>query len=201
MIAVFALGVGLLGVRALQDPAAAAREATVALPPGLPEPAPAAVIPPPSGAAAEPFPAPAAGPGLGSFLVASFAVVGLLGGAFLLLRRMVRGTRLLGGGAIEVLARRALGPRQEVFLVDVGPRVFLIGATRDRLSALGTFAPEEASELRSRLGAAPRTAPARPAPRPAEAGAPAGTSEEADPYDTLVEELAEIRKTVLAWKA
>jgi hypothetical protein len=133
--------------------------------------------------------------------VGSFAVFGLLGGAFLLLRRFARGTRLLGGGAIEVLARRALGPRQEVFLVDVGPRVFLIGATRDRLSPLGAFAPEEAAELRARLGAAPAEPAARPAPARAPDAGPPPAGDDGDPYDTLVEELAEIRKTVHAWKA
>jgi hypothetical protein len=200
MLAAFALWAGLLGSLPAQDPASAAGP-TVALPPGLPEPAPA-VIPPPPAPAAGPFlppSGPAPGAGLGSFLVGSFAVLGLLGGGFLLLRRLGRGTRLLGGGAIEVLARRALGPRQELFLVDIGPRVFLIGATRDRLSPLGAFAPEEAAELRARLGAAP----APPAPSRAPAPEAAGPAEdgEADPYDSLVEELAEIRKTVHAWKA
>ncbi|HXG62960.1 MAG TPA: flagellar biosynthetic protein FliO [Planctomycetota bacterium] len=196
MAIAFALFGWMFGTPAAQDPASAGP--TVALPPGLPEPAPAVIPPPPPPSTAPLLPDPAPSAGLGGFLVGSFAVLGLLGGAFLLLRRFARGTRLLGGGAIEVLARRALGPRQEVFLVDVGPRVFLIGATRDRLAPLGTFAPEEAAELRARLGAAP----AEPAPRPASpVPAPPAGEDDGDPYDSLVEELAEIRKTVHAWKA
>src|SRR5205085_734577 len=48
------------------------------------------------------------GPGLGSFFVGSVAVVVLLGGALVLLRRFGKNSRLLGnGGPIRILARRA----------------------------------------------------------------------------------------------
>jgi len=114
-----------------QEPAPATQESAdvpaVTVPPALP-----ANVPPPAAAAPEPVkPAathaipveeprrvskpleekPEAGPSVGGFMVGSFAVVGCLGGAFLLLRRFGRSSRLLGAGnAIQVLARRALAP-------------------------------------------------------------------------------------------
>src|SRR6185295_13528198 len=94
-----------------------------------------------------------AGPSVGGFVVGSFAVVGFLGAAFLLLKRFGKNSRLLGGaGAIKVLGRRGLGQKQEIILVEVGSRVFMIGATRDHLSTLGEFAtPDEVAVLRADL--------------------------------------------------
>src|SRR5579859_169858 len=58
---------------------------------------------------------PESGPSIGGFVLGSFAVVGLLGGALLVLRRFGKNSRFLGsGGPIRVLARKPLGPRQEV---------------------------------------------------------------------------------------
>src|SRR5688500_10176552 len=103
---------------------------TVTLPPALParpslEPVPAAQEP---AKAAPPLAIPVeetrrvsrpleekaeAGPSVGGFVVGSFAVVGCLGGAFLLLRRFGKNSRFLGGGnAIRVLARKPLGARK-----------------------------------------------------------------------------------------
>src|SRR4029079_9707269 len=57
------------------------------------------------------------GPGIGGFIVGSCAVLGLLWGAFLLLRRFGRNSRLLAGAsAIKVLARKPLNQKQEIFL-------------------------------------------------------------------------------------
>src|SRR5262245_46104571 len=136
-------------------------EVTVTLPPALsakPAPEPASVrqaIP-----AEEPRRAPRPledraepGPSVAGFIVGSFAVVGLLGGAYLLLRRFGRNSRFLAGAsAIKVLARKPLGPKQEVFLVEVGTKVFLIGSTRDHLATLGEFAsPDEVAVIRANL--------------------------------------------------
>jgi flagellar biogenesis protein FliO len=147
---------------------------------------------------------PESGPSLGGFLVASVVVVALLLGAFLLLKRFGRNSRLLGaGGPIRVLSRKGLGGRHDLFLVEVGPRVLLLGATRDRLSTLGEFRnPDEVAVLRA-------DAPGRSEGtfresfretldegiRAEEKPSPDGV------YASISEELAEIGRTVRAWKA
>jgi flagellar biogenesis protein FliO len=198
-----------------QDPAAPPPDPgpTVALPP-LPE-APAAV-PTPAPAASSPalrFEIPASprlgdrpepGPSLGSFLFGSLVVVALLTGTFLLLRRFARGSRFLaGGGAINVLARKPLGQKQEIFLVEVGPKVLVVGATRDRLATLGEFSgPDEVAALRAGLpgrdGGSARVSfrdSLREGLKEEEHPAPARV------YDSIAEELARMRQTVQAWKA
>jgi flagellar biogenesis protein FliO len=143
------------------------------------------------------------GPSLGGFVVGSFAVVGFLGVAFLLLRRFGKNSRLLGGaGAIRVLARKPLGPKQEIFLVEVGPKVFMIGSTRDHLSMLGEFAaPDEVALLRANL-------PGREDSQRGEFSQSLreGLRDEEAPreekvFASIADELAEIRKTVRAWRA
>jgi flagellar biosynthetic protein FliO len=147
---------------------------------------------------------PEAGPSVGGFVVGSFAVVGLLGGVYLLLRRFGKNSRFLGGGsAIQVLARKQLSPKQEIFLVEVGAKVFMIGSTRDRLTTLGEFAgADEVAVLRSKL-------PARKDESlrvEFNESLREGIREEEVPreervYASIADELAEIRKTVRAWRA
>ncbi len=147
---------------------------------------------------------PEPGPALGGFLVWTGVVMLLLVGVFLLLRRFGRNSRFLtGGGVIRVLARKPLAQKQEVFLVEVGAKVFLIGSTRDRLATLGEFSnPDDVATLRANL------------PRRAEDSMKAtfrdslreGLREEEKPpesgvYASIAEELTEIRKTVHAWRA
>lgn len=141
-----------------------------------------------------------AGPSLGGFMVGSVAVVGLLGGALLLLRRFGKNSRLLGnGGPIRVLARRSVAPKQEVLLIEVGGRVVLVGSTREHLSALGEFrGPDEVAALRAQLpelrsdfreSLREGLHEAQEAPR------------EERVFASIADELAEIRKTVRAWRA
>src|SRR5436190_12969627 len=147
---------------------------------------------------------PEAGPSLGGFVAGSVAVVGLLGAAFLLLRRFGKNSRLLGaGGAIRILARKPLGPKQQIFLVEVGTKVFMIGSTRDHLSTLGEFAaPDEVALLGANL------------PEPRDDSQRVGFSQslrdglrdgehpgEEKVFASIADELAEIRKTVRAWRA
>jgi flagellar biogenesis protein FliO len=74
------------------------------------------------------------------FVVWTFAVLGVMVGAAVLLRRVLGGSKLLApGGPIAILARRSVGPRQDLLLVRVAGRVLLIGVTKDRLTALGAF--------------------------------------------------------------
>jgi flagellar biogenesis protein FliO len=130
----------------------------------------------------------------------------LLVGLFLLLKRFGRGSRFLaGGGVISVLARKPLGQRQEVFLVEVGPKVFLVGSTRDTLSTLGEFSnPDEVAVLRANLPGR-RDDSMKLAFRES---LREGLKDEEEPqpaasrvYDSIAGELAEIRKTVKGWRA
>lgn len=141
---------------------------------------------------------PESGQSVGGFVVGSLAVVGLLGGALLLLRRFGRNSRFLGaGGPIRVLARKPLGAKQEVFLLDVGNRVFMIGSTRDRLTTLGEFAgPDEVAALRAGLE---QRADFRESLREGLRDEEAPREERA--FASIADELAEIRKTVRAWRA
>jgi flagellar biosynthetic protein FliO len=173
------------------------------------DPSPVLIPERPAAAAARTSPLlverPEAGPSLGGFILSSLLVLGLLVGAFVLLKRYGGRSRLLGGGdAIRVLARKGIGQKQEVFLVEVGPRVFLVGSTKDRLCTLGEFSdPDEVSALRAELpgraGGSERLnfkESLREGIREAEhPKAPAAT------YASIADELSEIRKTVQAWRA
>jgi flagellar biosynthetic protein FliO len=213
-----------LGV-AVQDPAPApaaeSADVTVTLPPALPARQSVEAVPP-AADPAKPVPALAipvegsrrvskpleekleGGPSIGGFMVGSFAVVGFLGAAFLLLRRFGKNSRFLGAAnAIKVLARKPLGPKQEIFLVEVGSKVFMIGSTRDQLSTLGEFAaPDEVALLRANL---PER---RDESHRGEFSQSLreGLRDEEKPreervFASIADELAEIRKTVRAWRA
>jgi flagellar biogenesis protein FliO len=224
-----ALAIAALVLAAFQDPAAGPPDpaaATVALPP-LQEPAEAAAPkaePEPVRAAARILPpeeparapsrklqeGPEPGPGIGGFVLWSGVVMGLMAGTFVLMRRLARGSRFLaGGGAINVLARKPLGQKQEVFLVEVGPKVFLVGSTRDRLSTLGEFAgPDDVASLRASLAGgkgegfrASLRAGLREEEEGTEGRAPAEpVASESAAYASIAEEIAGIRSMVRAWR-
>jgi flagellar biosynthetic protein FliO len=148
---------------------------------------------------------PESGPSLGSFLLASFLVLGLLVGAFVLLKRFGRNSRFLaGGGVIQVLARKPLGQRQEIFLVEVGPKVLVVGSTKEHLTTLGEIgAADDLAVLRAGLPKRGEDS-ARLAFR--ESLREGLREEETVPpaekvYDSIAGELEEIRKTVKAWRA
>lgn len=168
---------------------------TVALPESSPAPAPRRLV----GEAAEPprrlgereIPEPR----LGALFVATLVVAGLAGAAWWIGRRLLRGSKLFAAqGAIQIVGRRALAPRQELVLVDVGGRLFLLGATRERVSTLGEFSrADDVAAVRARFAPSPREERTAPAP--------AGTPEPAsDPYAGIAEELASIRTAVQSWK-
>jgi flagellar biogenesis protein FliO len=207
-----------------QDPAAEPADVTVSVPAALssaptppppqaaPDPAPATASPSVAIPAQDPSPRsgrvledrPESGPSLGGFLVGSVAVVVLLGGALILLRRLGRNSRLLGtGGPIRVLARKPLGPKQDVFLVEIGSRVLVVGSTREHLSALGEFsAPDEVAALRAGL---PRREDDSQRFEFRESLREGLRDQEAPREDrvfaSIADELAELRKTVRAWRA
>lgn len=131
----------------------------------------------------------------------TFVVLALLVGCFVAARRFLgRSPLLAGGGLIQVVSRRALGPRQELYLVEVGPRAFLIGTTRERIVALGEF--ERGAEPRAAAEGADASADefrARLRGRLAPEARPAG--EAAGSYAQITQELENIRKTVDRWRA
>lgn len=213
---------GLLALLALaallapQEPAAESADVTVTVPPAQAAvPAAPPVAAAPQAAVAIPAQEPPrvsrpledraeAGPSVGGFVVGSFAVVGLLGGGLLLLRRFGKNSRFLGnGGPIKILARKPLGPKQEVFLVEVGARVFMIGSTKDHLSTLGEFSgPDEVARLRADLPERKDDShrmefrdSLREGLRDEEA------PREERVFASIADELAELRKTVRAWRA
>jgi len=146
------------------------------------------------------------GPSLAGFVTASVGVVALLGGAVFLLRKYGRTSRFLGGGGpIRVLGRKTVGARQEILLIEVGTRVIVVGSTRDRLSALGEIAhPDEVAVLRAELPARreeSQRAAFKDTLREGLRGAPAPAEEARGVYASIADELAEIKKTVHAWKA
>jgi len=213
---------------ALQESAAESADVTVSVPPALSSPQPAPSVqssPDPASSIARaaeekqgPLAIPAQdpprtgrvledrvepGPSVGGFVLGSLAVVALLGGALLVLRRFGKNSRFLGaGGPIRVLARKPLGPKQEIFLVEVGTRVVMIGSTREQLTALGEFTgPDEVAALRASL-------PQRDDSQRVEfrESLREGLRDQEAPreervFASIADELAEIRKTVRAWRA
>ena len=192
-----------------QDPAVGPELPPFPPPAAVPqEPVTAKLVPPPDlkPLAQKLVERPEAGPSLGGFVGGSLVVMALLVGLFVLLKRFGRGSRFLaGGGVISILARKPLGQRQEVYLVEVGTKVFLVGSTRDHLSTLGEFSnPDEVAVLRANL-------PGRKDDSMKLAFRDSlreGLKDEEEPrpaaarvFDSIAGELAEIRKTVRAWRA
>lgn len=148
---------------------------------------------------------PESGPNLVGFLVWTTVVVGLLLGTFMLLRRFGRNSRFLaGGGVIQVLARRSVGVRQELILVEVGPRLLVVGSSREGMRTLGEFNnPDEVAQVRAALpGRKGDSAPEafreslREGLREAEKPAAGG-----ELVESITGELDDLRKTVKGWRA
>src|SRR5688572_17796966 len=137
--------------------------------------------------------------GFGGALAATLLVLGLLLGAFLLLRKLLGRTRLFASGsAMRVLARKPLAPRQEVLLVEIGSRVLVVGATRESLTRLGEITSvEEIAALRSKCGAG-SPEPAR-LPAPASESVPSPAPESGPSFAGVAEELTRLRTTVRDW--
>lgn len=91
---------------------------------------------------------------IGMLIVWTVLVFALLGGFFVILRRMMRRPGgLFQPGVINVLARRRISMAHEIYLVEVGPKLFLIGTTKDGMQTLGQFTdPQEVAILRAKFG-------------------------------------------------
>ena len=182
---------------ALQDPEAP----TVELPPfEAPKETPRVVVPPPEPPRRLGADAPADGPSFAGFLVASLGVVALLGLAVWLLRKYGKNSRFLNGGPLKVVGRRALGARQELLLVEVGRRVLVLGSGREGLTRLAEIAdPDEVALLKAEREEGQRGSFKETLKEGLKGAAPA--EEARGVYASIADELAEIKKTVHAWKA
>ncbi len=144
------------------------------------------------------------GPKLGNFILWSSVVVVLLIGFFVVFRRFTKNSRLFGTNqSIDVIGKRGLGPRQAIFLVEVGGKVLVVGSTRENLSTLGEIQDrEEIDSLRQKAQGSPNRDIFRKSLNE-------GLREyEQEPvkkkssrYTGLIEELSELKKTVGAWRA
>ncbi len=78
-----------------------------------------------------------------TYVVESLGTVVLFGGALWI---ALWGVRRMGvstsGGALEVLARKPLDGRRAIYLVRVGKRVLIVGATDTALTRLGSTSVE-----------------------------------------------------------
>lgn len=92
-------------------------------------------------------------------LAAMAVVVLAVFGVRAVLRRWSGGGRMMGAGtgAVEVLARMGVGPRQQVLLLKVGQRVLVVGQTATELSRLGEI--ERAEEVAEILAVVERCRP------------------------------------------
>ncbi|MCP4248211.1 MAG: flagellar biosynthetic protein FliO, partial [bacterium] len=59
-------------------------------------------------------------------------VLGLIGAVAVVVRRFVPSVRNMNSGAIEIIGRHALAPKQSIALVRVGRRLLLVGITAER---------------------------------------------------------------------
>ena len=81
-------------------------------------------------------------------LLSLVIVLAVIGGVAYLVRRLVPSVRACNGGAIEILGRQHLSPKQSLALVRVGQRMVLVGITAERLTTLCEVdRPEEVAEL------------------------------------------------------
>ncbi len=143
-------------------------------------------------------------PGAGNFVLGMVLVFALLALMFFLLRRWMGKSKYLGAGVIRILARKPLAQKQLVYLLEVGPKIFLVGATKDQLSALGEFStPEDISVLREQSPVHQEDsvegtfrATLREGLRDEETPPPADET-----AGNVYEELKNIRQTVMGWKA
>jgi len=60
-------------------------------------------------------------------------VLGIMVGAYWLVRRLAPRAAVLGGGQMRLLARLGLGPRKFLAMVEVADRVLVLGVTTDSI--------------------------------------------------------------------
>ncbi len=106
------------------------------------------------------FPTPAREPF--AKLALAVALVGVAGGSIAWWARRRVGPRGPQSERIEVLARKSLGPRHQVALIEVAGKRLLVGMGGDAIATLADFGEEPAFET-ALAGAAAGLAPGGPA--------------------------------------
>ncbi len=104
---------------------------------------------------------PTGGPSAGTFLAGLVVVLlFVLGIAKLLLKRSPYSIGSLPADAVDILGRRAVDPRNSVYMVKVGSRLILMGASPSGLSSLAEITdPIEIASLSNVCAAAKQTGP------------------------------------------
>ncbi len=77
-------------------------------------------------------------------VLALLFVFALLAGCLWLLRQW--GSKQAGGGNLAVVETLAIGPNKTLSLVRVGPRLFLLAATNERVSLVSELNPDELAD-------------------------------------------------------
>ncbi len=128
-----------------------------------------------------------------SFILWSLVVLGLIIGSFILLKKFIKGTHgFFPPGVINVLARRRLSSAHEIYLVEVGPKILLIGLTRDRLNTLGEFVtPEDVSSIRTKFSGKVFQETLK---------AEVGEKHEDGSLDKIKDQIKSMQDTVSSWK-
>lgn len=134
----------------------------------------------------------------------------LLGGALLFVRRLVPATRRrLGADAVRPLIRRSLSPHHTVYVLEVGPRLLVVGATKTGLAPLAEFRdPEEVARVKALCPPRPEesTSPSfqerlREGMQPYEQAAPPARDPAARAeLDEALSEIADIKRMIVSWK-
>jgi flagellar biogenesis protein FliO len=134
-----------------------------------------------------------------NIVVWTIFVVGLVGVFFFLLKKFSR-TRLFSTlGVIKVLSRRQLSTTHTLYLVQVGSKVFLIGATRGGITTLGEFSGDEAVLIKASSQPSREESSRTLFKEALEEGLKTETSEE-ETIGNIASELEQIRDKVRSWK-
>lgn len=156
---------GPWGRPCIAQPASTAPAAKAAAPTEAPADRP---VPPPSRKGAEALEdaavtrrGPTSFDGYVRTLLALAAVVALIFLARLLIRRFGHSGQGVGRSEpVSVISRTSVGPRQQLLLVEMGPKLLLVGASASGFSSLGEVSdPDEVASLLAKAG--------RKAPMPA----------------------------------
>ncbi len=89
--------------------------------------------------------------------IGSLAIVlTLVGGAYWAAKRWLPAARAAENGALAIVARTAITPKQSVALVQMGRRFVLVGVSADRVTTLSEITdPDEVAELAIKTGTTP----------------------------------------------
>ncbi len=88
--------------------------------------------------------APAASSGLFQVLFGLIAVLGLMGGAAWLLKR-IGGARVAGNNTVRIVGGVSVGTRERVIVVEIADQWIVVGVAQGQVNALATLPRQEAA--------------------------------------------------------